>query len=122
DSAMPQKVTFTNGGKLYFAVAPYYAGETGSYLLEIEIEKGAAGINDLIQNNEKLKIFPNPTSGQLTVVIPENQQSKFNYIQITDLQGRKVFQTNDTSFNIEHLPSGMYIIKVNNLSTKIVKE
>jgi hypothetical protein len=107
DDIMPGSVTVTNGGTVYFAVAPYFAGEKGSYLLDIEIEKGVTGIND-IQTESALQVYPNPTAGELNI----ETDGQIRTIQIFNVSGKQVFETNQIHFDIAHLPAGTYIVAV----------
>jgi hypothetical protein len=72
-----------------------------------------------------LKVFPNPiTDGILTVEIPETTETEI--IQIYDFNGRLVLtQTVNrprTEINISHLPDGMYIVRIGDVSARIVKQ
>ena len=39
DDIMPNNISFNSGGTIYFHVAPYFAGNTGTYLLDISISR-----------------------------------------------------------------------------------
>jgi hypothetical protein len=67
DDVMPGTISVPGGGTVWFHVAPYFAGETGTYLLQLDIEKGAnvavAGIPAL----QGISFRPNPVSDHLIV-------------------------------------------------------
>ena len=65
DDVMPGNVVITNGGTVYFRAVPYFEGETGDYLLEINIERRQAGnsnnanLSDLSIDPGNLYFLPN---------------------------------------------------------------
>ncbi len=68
-------------------------------------------INDLILQEDIIKIYPNPTSGKLTI----NSNSKITSIEINNLLGEKVFQSNinnqKSEIDLLSQPKGIYFIK-----------
>lgn len=77
----------------------------------------ATGINTI---NEDLVLFPNPSNGQFTI-----QGSFTGQVDITDLAGKVVHSFNkDTEVvlvNLEHLTSGLYLVKMDANNRQIVK-
>ncbi len=76
------------------------------------------GIAQLEDNEQAVKIYPNPTFGQLKV---ESGKLRIENIQVFDMVGKLVFETKQTSFNISHLSNGMYFVKVGNVVRKVLK-
>lgn len=74
-----------------------------------------AGVNDIF-NEKAVRVYPNPTSGQLNIAI-SNYSGKLS-IQVYDLNGRKVYsqEVNDfnaeSAINLSNLQAGMYMVKV----------
>ncbi|MDN3493266.1 T9SS type A sorting domain-containing protein [Winogradskyella bathintestinalis] len=70
----------------------------------------ALSTDDLeIQND--VKIFPNPTSSVLNI-----QTNKIiDVIEIYDVFGKRISQTNQKTINTSHLSSGIYMIKISNI-------
>lgn len=78
--------------------------------------------------NDMIRIYPNPTNGMLNVRV--NQFVGSVNIQVVDLNGRIVFATNATDFNVEktidlsQLQKGIYVLKVSgeglNYNEKII--
>lgn len=62
-----------------------------------------------------INVFPNPTKGTINVIIPNNEFSK---ITVLDLQGREICKKETTqtmtSFTIENLQDGMYLVNIEN--------
>ncbi|MEW5674739.1 T9SS-dependent M36 family metallopeptidase [Flavobacterium enshiense] len=83
---------------------------------------------DQFQNEKVIKVYPNPTKGQLNVAI-NNYSGKLS-VQVFDLNGRKVYnqEINDfaveRSINLGGLQTGMYLIKIDgenlNYTQKII--
>jgi len=84
---------------------------------------------DYFKNESMIKVYPNPTNGQISINIPKFVGKIA--IQVVDLNGRIVYNEN-TDFNVEKVidlgayQSGVYILKVAgdqiNYSQKIIKE
>jgi PA domain/Secretion system C-terminal sorting domain len=85
--------------------------------------------NSFGNNNNSIKIYPNPTNGIFNLKI--NQFVGKVKIQVTDLNGRLIKDINDDNFNIEKtidlsgFQSGVYLVKVTsdeaNFTQKIIK-
>jgi len=69
-----------------------------------------------------ISIYPNPTSGQLNIT---NDEQNIQMISIYNLSGIQLFNTQNTTFDISHLPSGMYFVQIKTpkgiVTKKIVK-
>lgn len=123
----------TTGGQDYCMIWEVFArrgmgvnassGSTASSVDQIEdFTEPAPGANctlgvDYFENSDMIRVYPNPSNGQLTIRI--NGFSGKVLMQLIDVNGRIVHSVNDTDFNIEktinlnHLQSGIYILKVN---------
>ena len=84
--------------------------------------------NDIVENDGYTKVFPNPTSDELTV---SSDKKPIQNVEIFDVAGRKVFSQNvddqmNVSFSIASFQKGMYLVLVKNAEGrtvhKIVKE
>jgi len=64
-------------------------------------------------NLSKIYLYPNPTTGQLSIV---NCQLSINSVEIFDVYGRKCHVTRDTyhenNIDISHLKQGIYFVKI----------
>lgn len=75
---------------------------------------------------ENIEVYPNPTSNIININIKNNL--KIEAIQITDINGRIIKETKETtnSINTSELNTGIYFLKITtnqgNGTTKIIKE
>ena len=94
------------------------------------IRVGGVGIEELQINNYELRVYPNPTTGELTI---ENGELTIENVEIFDVYGRTVSShhhiitsSNHLIINISHLSTGIYFLKVHTdkglLFGKVVKE
>lgn len=71
---------------------------------------------NLFQNDDMIKIFPNPSNGLLNIAIAK-YNGKLN-IELFDINGRKVYNQNMNDFssekiiNLQSLQSGIYLLKL----------
>lgn len=74
------------------------------------ITTGIVGLDNAI----KIDVFPNPSQGKVTVRFSEMPQSN-SRIEILDLSGRRlitrIISGTSEEFNLEHLTSGLYLVK-----------
>jgi hypothetical protein len=84
-------------------------------------------IDNIIEYNSNYKIYPNPTKGELRILV-NNEQLIMNNVEVFDVYGRNVLshtahQTPYTAIDVSHLPAGIYIIKIGKeFIGKFVKE
>ena len=83
------------------------------------------GISDITTDNSSIKVYPNPTTGELTI---DNGQLKINNVEIFDIYGRKQkiiinYQLSIiNSINISHFPTGIYFVKIRTEAGEIVRK
>lgn len=129
DDVMTGNITLNGGGTIYFRVAPYFAGETGTYLLSMSLTRtSTVGIDD-IQIADNVKIFPNPAKDFVMVDFNEFNGT-LNLINLVNVQGQNVFTLNTVNqskiFNIPltNLSDGIYFLQIQTdtgvLSKKII--
>jgi hypothetical protein len=119
DDAMEGFFVVNGGQTVYLVVSNYYQGNTGTYLLEIAIEKGTFGVDE-IKDSDFVNLFPNPSSGMVT--LSSDDWSKLSLpleIEITDMTGRSVYSSSiSNSDNFHHrldladLQEGVYYLRV----------
>ena len=118
DDVIAGTVSMRGGGTIYFHVAPYFAGETGSYLLDINLSRtNASGIAD-VENGHLFSVYPNPASEQVFIDLKGFSGEKV-VINLIGLDGRKLAVSTFTGANqvvrmdLQGVPEGTYIIELN---------
>jgi YD repeat-containing protein len=99
--------------------------------LEVETAKACEGkYSEVLNVVNGVMLYPNATEGELFIAIPNLNEFKNLQLEIYDMSGRMVErmkpEQNDfeISILIDHLPTGIYIIKIpalNNQSYKVIK-
>ena len=117
DDVMNTEINISNGGTLYFKVEPFYATRTGTYLLDIAVERlTKVSIGDIPKNAE-VKIFPNPASENLYIDF-SNADVLINNVELLNIQGQviasKTVSNNNTLINmpLHGISSGTYLIRI----------
>lgn len=131
DDIMSGNISVSNGGTLYFRVAPFFSGGTGSYLLDLNITRSPFSSSEALSvSGDDIRIFPNPAAEfihlDLSAVSPVS-----GYIGISDMKGRKYLsqvllpENRTVSLPLKGLPSGLYFLQISTekglLSKKFVK-
>ncbi|WP_299606930.1 T9SS type A sorting domain-containing protein [uncultured Aquimarina sp.] len=79
-------------------------GNRGTYVTSTVLK------DDLLSTQEfdafRIAVYPNPTNGEIVV------NTKVNHIDVYNLLGQKVFETEQNRFDISFLESGVYLIKI----------
>ena len=72
-----------------------------------------------------IQIFPNPTDGKLRIEM-QNAESNKQQAEIYDIYGRKLsafcLLPSATEIDISHLSNGLYFLKINNKTVKVIKK
>tara|TARA_Y100000589_G_scaffold317298_1_gene343079 strand:+ start:5096 stop:7303 length:2208 start_codon:yes stop_codon:yes gene_type:complete len=79
----------------------------------------ATGQKEAMVSFGEVKLFPNPTTGSISVILPNREKSE---IQVYNMIGELVFttsssNTNYVSVNLEDQPNGVYFVSVKNNDT-----
>jgi len=117
DDIMLGDIMVYNGGNVKFLVAPYFLGETGTYLLDIQISRTPLGIDDN-ESNGIVNIYPVPVTNMLNLEVIEN--AEINKIQVVDISGKTVIsidnpknKSNNYNIPVGNLVEGTYVIVIN---------
>lgn len=117
-----------NGGKtIYFHVAPYFAGATGTYLLDMNISRTVvSGIKENLSSN-LITVYPNPAIEYITIDF-KDLHSKINQIQLFNVQGQQVKSINDENFAqilklpLDDISNGIYFLHLDTKDGLLVKK
>jgi hypothetical protein len=116
DNTMPTNLSLNGGGMLYFKVSPFFAGDIGTYLLNLTVQQTVATHSTEALQTIATRVYPNPAHQFIEVEISEN----IEHIELFDSHGKRVFLTypvdeKTTRYHlpINELPSGLYILSIN---------
>lgn len=92
DDIIPGTITVPNGGTITYLVSPYFTGQTGTYLLDLSIERVKnSGVSVRMEESQMpLKAYPNPIAQgeKLRIEIPEG--SRISSVQLFDSKGMAI--------------------------------
>lgn len=127
DDLPPGVINVNGGGTVYFVVAPYFAGEKGTYTLEMTIENvGTNATADLGASN-LVNVFPNPATDYVYVDMSQ-YPGKITSLTLRDVMGRKVGSTiilnNESRYELplNNIPPGSYILEMNASKGLLIKK
>ncbi len=118
DDVMPNDIIVNGGGTVYFQVAPYFAGETGTYLLQLDMLRGQnVGVGDP-SVMPAITTYPNPANDRL-VIDASTTSARIERVELLDAQGRSVRMlltggTINGRFvsDISSIPTGAYTVRI----------
>lgn len=101
---------------VYFLVSPYFTGNTGTYLFDVNITRSAITSVNNINSVDLIQVYPNPSEGVFTVQL-DALQSSAQTLRVTDINGLEIMKTdirglNETSIDLSGLTNGVYIIQI----------
>ena len=108
-----------------------FKGNDGD-VLEVATDKACEGTySEVLNVASGIMLYPNATDGELFIAIPNLNEIKNLELEIFDISGRMIEKMKprknnfEISILIDHLPTGIYIIKIpalNNQSYKVIKK
>jgi hypothetical protein len=129
DDVISGNIIINNGGTIYFRTASYFQGNTGTYLLDINLTRTATLGVDANEFSYQIKLFPNPTKSK---VFFDNSSANFKEVSIYNYLGQAVAKTsfsnnvNNQEIDMSNLATGVYVLKFSDGATsksvKVVKQ
>jgi len=89
DDVLPGDILVPNGGTVYFFEAPYFPGQTGSYLLDMHITRTPTTATHDLDAENNIRVFPNPVMDVIHVDLTQNE-NHFERIKLVNLLGQVV--------------------------------
>jgi hypothetical protein len=134
-------ITFTpdpsnpNPPSIYTAKLTVHSAGATPQSVNLKGSASGVAIDEWTMDNGQLKIYPNPTTGQLMLRQAqqqiENGELKIDNVEICDVFGRRQITLNSelstlNSIDISHLPIGIYFVRVQTeegvVMRKIIKQ
>jgi len=126
DDVMPGSIVITGGRTICFVVSPYFLGETGSYLFDVNVERQSPNAVEIVDAKNNLSLFPNPGVDWVTISGNDN----LLHYQLFSVDGKllKKEEINGQTYNLDvsSLHRGAYILKIASdkkiYTEKLIKE
>lgn len=101
-----------------------YCPANGMAVYRLYNKDAVSRVDDIhIADKASLKVYPNPAVNSVSVTATEDIECvKLFNLGGTQVNADEVIEGNSATLNVANLPVGIYILKVNNLSTKIIKK
>lgn len=82
-------------------------------------------VNSIQSSENKVSIYPNPSSDKITILAGEQTENQEYVIQVVDALGRSVYSVNTTKLNqqvidVSNLNSGIYTVVIENQNEKFI--
>lgn len=79
------------------------------------------GIEPKTKAEVSIRLYPNPTSNIIHI---DSQGAGFKGVEVFNIQGRKVYETEDNLIDLSHYPNGIYFVKVDGYpeTFKVIKQ
>ncbi|OPZ27252.1 MAG: hypothetical protein BWZ00_01502 [Bacteroidetes bacterium ADurb.BinA174] len=128
-----------SGGTRYTVIHNGQRMETVEDVIQVPLRRGRNTIRITAENecqgvfedevyhtdSDKLILFPNPTTGQFSIIIPDSEEEVT--VEIISILGHSILKEKKTvslngliSMDISSLPAGIYLVKVNGKTVKNV--
>ena len=112
---------------MWFLTAPYFAGETGTYLLEISITRSPA--TSVAENDpgRSISVYPNPTNGLITLDL-QGFTGSIRQVRIIDQRGQVIenydhdWHQEQVQLSLTNHPTGIYFIQIESTAGVITKK
>lgn len=117
DDIIEDPFVIQNGGTLYFHVSPFFTGETGTYLLDLEITRSPATPVTEIENPGEPYLYPNP-AGEKVWADLKGFGGKVWEVKVFNEAGQQtrapylVHAGSDIELDLGTLPAGPYHIQI----------
>lgn len=130
DDIMTGNISVNNGGTVYFRVAPYFSGETGTYLLDINMSRTQISTSGIMESeiSDLIKIYPNPAK-EYVIIDLKDFTGKVDQIYILNIQGQMVDALNLESNNekivnmsLNNYSEGIYLIQLHSAEGILIKK
>jgi hypothetical protein len=127
DDIIQNNIQTTGGSQLFFHVAPFFSGFTGTYLLDIKITRTSTASIDESDLTKLANLFPNPTNGEVTVAFNSTNEI-IGDINLLNIQGQLISKIphlkkqEEVSFSMAQYPSGVYFVQIQLANGSITKK
>jgi hypothetical protein len=117
DDVMTGNIALNGGGSIYFRVAPYFAGETGTYLLSISLTRTSNLDVNQINLSDNVRLFPNPAKDVIMIDF-KDFNGKVSEINMLDVRGQNLYTLNEVDqrnilpISLSNHANGVYFLQI----------
>jgi hypothetical protein len=113
DDVMPGNLSLIGPATVYFQVAPYFIGQIGTYLLDIQVNRSVIIGIDEPDPQDGITIYPNPATNFL--VVKSVGTPTMEKLRIVSPLGQIVkeieFPAQETTIDLSSFPAGVYYLE-----------
>lgn len=122
DDVIDNPIVVNGGRTVYFLVSPYFTGDVGTYLLDMQISRAQnVGIDEGQANKTGITMYPNPATAVIKLMADE--ATIIHEVLFYDINGRKVLTSKwEDEIDISSLASGVYTVMINSNQGAINKK
>lgn len=116
------------GGSVSYSIGQLvyttHKGANGSVAQGVQQPYEIAVVSGIIEPllNFSVSVFPNPTSGMITIQLGDNSNRRLNY-HLWTLEGKlvekKPLEKNQTQISLDAYPSGIYLLTITHQNKKV---
>ncbi len=127
DDVMASNITVNNGGTVYFKVAPYFSGNTGTYLLDMNIARTPSTGIEHIETNASISVYPNPAK-DFVIIDLQNISENISQINLCDVQGRQIYSQDiinlvgTINLPLTNVSDGIYFMQIHSNKGVLIKK
>jgi hypothetical protein len=130
DDIMSGNISVNNGGTVYFRVAPYFSGETGNYLLDLNMSRTQISTTGIEESeiSDLIKVYPNPAK-EYVIIDLNDFTGKVKQIDFLNIQGQIVgtLSLNENNEKVINMPlsnysEGVYLIRLTSIEGVLTKK
>ena len=125
DDIIPGNIQVQNGGAVYFFATPYFLGQTGTYLLDMNITRSALTATKDETIADQISVYPNPASTIIMVDL-QHASNNFNEIEMVNMLGQVIQRTKIEGqqvarINVENVIPGKYNLQLRSVDSVLSK-
>ncbi|MCX7769170.1 MAG: T9SS type A sorting domain-containing protein [Flavobacteriales bacterium] len=108
-------------------IPPAFASYVQQMVWDVVTHYPRSGLSHLASTGEKteiqskFKIYPNPTSGIIQLVLSSDIAKSALPVQVLDITGKVVFTFTGMAADLSFLPAGVYTLRCQEFSTPLIK-
>ncbi len=119
----------TSLGNLLYSMTTMGGTYGDGVIFKIDTGANVTGINELTQNSDAVKLFPNPSNGKFTIEVKSEELKTKGKVEVFNMLGQEVYATPinppiqaDFDLNMSSQPSGIYFYRVMTETGSLVGE